>query len=273
MLSISDKEITHEEYALVQKSLKSGSEGFIQFIKDKDGQPIARKIFRENFGYYNLTEKEKERIRENKLAKITSLALTGPFQNQVSILNTISYQDSFIGYDMSYDEESITFSDCAFSQAEKIKYLKQIKEKLNYFHTLEIVYGDVRTENILYHPQTDSISFCDLDNVQVGSHPIDLYHGLIYPFVDENGLIDPAMDSYVYNFLLLGLLGNDGEAYHEILAKLKGGYYPPYIKEEGYGVLMKMLWSFSNYQYDGSDLTPYIIEDEEKINSGIKIFS
>lgn len=194
-----------------------GSEGII--IKQDDKRNV-RKIFFDHFGLLYPTEEKTGRIRENKLSKLDKLYQINNFDNDVKVSNSVSCNGKLVGYDMVSDKINYPYVTAPLLRDEKIKFLKQIKKKLEYFHGLGIVFGDVRNGNILIDKRKKNISFCDLDNIQIDRNPIDLINRYIIDFPNKDLLVDKKADYYMYNLLLLNELLYEHYDYEHILKKI-----------------------------------------------------
>ncbi len=216
-----DIKITEEELEAIRLDRNNddyGSEGLI--IKG-DNKRRVRKIFYDNFGMIFVTQEEVEKVSQNKLKKLQKLYQIKSFDNDVKIQNTISCNNRLVGYDMVSQKINYPYKTAPIPKEEKIKFLKQVKKKLEYFHSMGIVYGDVKADNILIDKRNKSISFCDLDNIQIDENPIDMYNKHIYNFQDENRLLDKNTDYYMFNLLLLNELLYEHYDYEYMIRRLK----------------------------------------------------
>lgn len=218
---LQDVKITEQElqyFMTKTNEYNHGSEGII--IRQNDKRKV-RKIFHQNFGKSATDIENIEKISENKLRKLEKLYQISNFDNDVKIINTVSCDERLVGYDMISEKINYPYTNNELSKEEKIKFLKQIKKKLEYFHSLGIVYGDVRPENILIDKRNKHISFCDLDNIQIDQNPIDLFHYCICHFQNEDSLIDESIDRYMYNLLVLNEMFYEHYDYFHLSEKVK----------------------------------------------------
>lgn len=212
-----DIEISEEELKTIIININNydhGSEGMI--IKGQD-----KRSFRKIFDDFGLTSEKTEKTLENKLNKLNKLYQIENFDNDVKIKNTVSCNGKLVGYDMVSDKINYPYTVVPLLKNDKIKFLKRIKKKLEYFHRLGIVFGDVKSDNILIDKRHKNISFCDLDNIQIYEHPIDLYNVHIFKFQNEDHLLDKSVDYYMYNLLLLNELLYEHYDYEHILTKIQ----------------------------------------------------
>lgn len=239
-------QLTRQEYDIL-KSKKiakyRGKEGFVICNRKKG---IARKLFGEETS--NL---------DNKLRKLEKLYQLNDFENDIQIIRTISCEGKLCGYDMTTNEKLKHLGE-GVSKKELIWYLDLIPQKLKQFHELGIVYGDTTDSNILINPEKHTVSFCDLDNMQVGEYAIDLFPTVLRPFCNEALLVDRKIDAYMYNLLLLNQLDSYYDGYQEILRQLENGYQPNYLEKRATPILQKMVNASSVNYYDGTYLNGYI---------------
>lgn len=219
-------ELTKEEYQGMLYSYYFSTEAYVT----REGA-YARKIFKTNFGQSNCSKDEIEEIRENKFCKINTLFSFGKkFNNAFRPLSTYSYQGKFVGYRgrwFSYPDMQYEILD----REDKIYYLKKIKEKLEQFHELGIVYGDIKDNNILLCYSLRDIILLDIDNMQVGSYSIDLLGKFAQNFISHYGNVDEKLDSYMMNLLTLEQLFESSGWYDEVLACLEVGFLPEEFRE------------------------------------------
>lgn len=220
-MSLPNVKLSKNEYDSMKWAFLGGSEAFVI----KKGK-YANKIFRPHFGHKDFSEGEIEVVRENKLRKIEKIYLLGEkFPNAFKPIQSYSYQGKFIGYQglwFSYPELRLT----CLSLEEKIFYLKKIKEKLEVFHELGIVYGDIKDDNILINSETEEVIFLDIDNMQVGANSIDLVGRFAREFISHYGRIDEKLDSYMFNLLTIEYLCECSGWYDEVKERLKLGRIP-----------------------------------------------
>ena len=256
MQTLRNIEISYQELERMRKKSKTGgSEADVLFLKDTNGRPIARKIFKKDMGCKDKTSEEQEQMRENKCIKIIRLYDNEAFRNDVKILKTISCNGQFVGYDMTRNPRAYALYQLDMDARLFISFMNQVKAQLNEFHEQGIVYGDINNANILIDPRNRKTSFCDLDNMQVESYPIDLNTAELRPFM-KKGILPPSVDTYMLNLTILETM--TGYDYPSILFQLKRGWKPKHISKEGTMVLQKMSTAQKKHQYDGDYLMPYM---------------
>lgn len=103
----------------------------------------------------------------------------------------------------------------------KIEVLKEYRRILDYFHEHDIVFGDIKFNNMLLSLTGKIIGFCDIDNVMVGNLPIDVLSRCSRYFCSKYGKVDYMLDSFMFNFItieyLLGICSPDFEAVFDFL--------------------------------------------------------
>lgn len=223
-------ELSEEEYQKLWqcKFVGYGSEANVF----RDGDEVV-KIFRDDFGQKKLTEEEVEEVRENKFQKIKLLASKEIFDNPFKPLISYSYQGRFIGYrgkffrcfdiqdsfDFGVPDREVTFD-------EKVFYLKEIRRKLKLFHEDGLVYGDIKTDNILVDFSQQLVIFFDIDNMKVWDYPIDIKTHFANDFMHKYGVLDEKLDSYMMNLMTIELLCDCRGWYSEVIQMLENDYVP-----------------------------------------------
>lgn len=250
--------LTTDELENIKKnasSYLSGAEGII--IKEPDKQTV-RKLLLSEVKETDKTQEELERIRRNKYSKVIRLGTMDSLKNELKVSATISdYQGKFIGYEMTSPVPLFPLDTNPFVSAdEKVYYLEQLKKRLLDLHEHGILYGDIKESNVLWNSDQGIICFCDLDNTQIGTHPIDLVNYSISQFVDENGYISRGVDEYMFNILTLQQLFFQNTDYRTVIEKLKKMKPGENATPEFAKTLRKMKRT-TNY-YDGGYLIDYL---------------
>ena len=129
-----------------------------------------------------------------------------------------------IGYTMEYKNNFRSINPRELSHQKKIKYLLQLKEKLDILHKHDIVYGDIKSSNILINDNFE-MYLCDLDNIQIDNLPIDVINIGAYLYTDVINNIDKSLDIYMYNIYVLKILLGFHTIDEEILKYLYDSYY------------------------------------------------
>lgn len=253
-------EITKEE--LEYYKINHDNHGKESYIKYIDNHTKARKIFRENFGYDNLDIEKYdeffEGIRENKLRKAIELSKIKVFENEVKLINTISCNKKFVGYDTVKPKGMRAVADYYLTRKEVAEYFKQIENKIEYFHSLGIVIGDITWFNVLLDKERKEVALCDLDNMQIGKYKIDILPSMIEPFCAGTCLMNQKIDAYMYNLMLMNELDSYYDGYQEIERALEGGYRPSYLEKRASKIIQRMIEASACGYYNGEYLTDYI---------------
>ena len=213
-----DQEFAHGGEAVI---FKTGNPNTLyKFFKDHNGNYID--------------------MSDNKFKKLLELYILN-LASAVKPLSTISVNGHLVGYEMTYNPDSVTLKNSGFTREEKIAALKRTKEILEYFHTKDIIYGDVKSNNILVDRKTGEIEFCDMDNIRIREYPMDLVAEYVQPF-EKCGKIE-LCDAYIHNLMTLQQLGfpNNYPTFREVQKALAREIYPPNFKEEAITIFESMI--------------------------------
>ena len=217
----------------------------------RDGKYII-KLFKEDFGHCQASEKVIETIRTNKQQKLILLHSMKTFANTLKPLATYSYQDKLVGYRGVY-LECPTLQDTYLTKREKVHYLRQIKAKLELFHNQGIIYGDIKDDNIFIDTAHNNIIFGDIDNMQVFDYPIDTFNFHAKEFAFKYGTIDQKLDSYMFNLLTIQQFIDRDLMYDDIIHSLEACFIPPEINCQNNQKLIREI-VYVNKNYSGKYL-------------------
>ena len=168
---------------------------------------------------------------DNKFHKIEKLYQKS-LQYSVQPLSTITLDGRLIGYEMTYDPYDISMYNIKrLSRKQKLFYLRQVKDALEYFASQDITYGDVKNDNILINPKTKKVTFCDMDNIRLGQYPIDVMGYELSDYIELRGQIDATADAYMHNLLTLQQLNFSNSSQKEILTVMRHGVRPIHMPE------------------------------------------
>lgn len=185
-------------------------------------------------------------IGKNKEKKLEILYDLKP-ENSTEIISTISLYDMIIGYEMSTDYGLETYKTYELSSEELKWYLEESKRILEYYSSLGIIYGDVNPRNILFDRNTGEIQFCDMDNIQFGSLPMD-----VVPFnlqvYESQRKIDYTAHPFMHNIMTLRAMGLD--SYWASRYDLKKA-----LKRPGYKTVLTMP---KPQDFNGEYILPYV---------------
>ena len=220
MTNIPNIKLTIDEYMRITEE-QGFAKGGESIICKTDNRHTLYKFFRNPDNDFLID------MPENKVKKIARLYQLNP-NFAVKPLSTISVGNYIVGYEMTYNPNDILFKGARLSREEKIEILKKAKVALEHFKELNIVYGDIKSNNILIDPQTGEIKFCDMDNIQLEEYPIDLITLYVRHFVSKYGKIDNVVDAYMHNIMTLQQLGfpNPNPTYIDVIDTIEQGVYP-----------------------------------------------
>ena len=239
--------LTQEEYEQIatQNKIAFGGEGII--CKGENPNSLY-KIFVE----YDTTTPVG--MSDNKHEKIKEL-YQRQLEHAVQPLSTISLNGDLIGYEMTYDQDDISLERIFLFRHQLIRCLKETSEILKYFSSEDITYGDVKANNILINRRTKKAKFCDMDNIRLGEHPIDLLNDYVDSIYVGDGSIDSSVDAYMHNLMTLQKLNSPGITYDEIIYRLADKKYHRSYKAGAHYSLETMA---STEPFVGEYIAPYI---------------
>ena len=217
-----------EYYTILEKNIARGTEGAVSFYNGD----LVKLFFKEGdpntFEYFMFKEKLK-----SKLEKLKLLSSVSDFKNNLYPTGIINCNDDFCGYVLScYIGSSLYEMDkSCLDNFTKIDILKRAKQILDYFHSIGIVYGDVKAANLLLSEDYSSIAFCDLDNIKFGGFPMDNLPVNVMDFCDKyygftySGFMDSKIDSYMFNLLTIELfMGESSDNYKGVFDYLNASF-------------------------------------------------
>lgn len=231
MKNLPNINITDTEYRYIRQQEETfGGEGIICSTGKKN---TLYKLFTDANG--NICP-----MTENKVKKISELYRKNlPYL--VKPLSTISCNGEVVGYEMTYDKDDRALHCLPHLERKKlIDALKKSKEALQYFSSKDVIYGDVSEANILLNTKTGQITFCDIDNMQVGQYSIDVKGYALMKYYEKTGVIDEKADAFVHNLLTINKLHFTSASYTEILNALRRGVYPTKFKRQSREVFASM---------------------------------
>lgn len=224
--------ITREEYEyLLRNNISRGEEGAISFYNDR----LLKIFFKE--GDTGTLEyqvfRDKLENKSKKINELIHLSETVDFINGLHPSGVVRYNNHFCGYIMSdcIDSSLYDVDKSKIDISMKIDILKRYKKILDYFHSIGIVYGDIKSKNLLISSDYSTLAFGDLDNIKLGDLPIDnrpinmvkfcdLYYGLTYDI-----FMTSIIDSYMFNLLTLEfLLGYSSDNYKQVFDYLESPF-------------------------------------------------
>lgn len=176
-------------------------------------------------------------VLNNKLQKLKILYTLQT--DDVLPIDLIYIDGIFKGYRSNYRRNFYPIN--GFEQKKKEKYiiLKKILEKINYYHSLNIYFGDLHEKNILYNKSTRQVILCDLDNFIIDDLDFDIKNNYQKKYLKNNNTIK-YMDEFIFNLLTISYIQNISYSYvFDFLLNngLKGILNTP----ENYDIIYQML--------------------------------
>lgn len=226
------------------------------------GESHIAKGTRKNTAFKIFKELDKEDLtkerNENKLQKIILLYNKSKLKYNTRPLSTISVNGEFKGYELSYDSNDQPLLLATLTREEKIKYLHKCKDILLHFESFDIIYGDIKSDNILINTKDGKIKFCDMDNIQIGQYQMDEIDSPLCQFIEDYGKIDEKAHSYMHNLLTLNELDKDNVslAFSYKLHNLRTTPHVDFFSSEESEIIMEILNPTTNYT--GKYLIDYI---------------
>lgn len=187
-----------------------------------------------------------EQMSYNKFKKI-NYYYHNDIKGTVKPLSTLENNGILIGYELDFDEEETSLLDCCIEEDEKLFYLQQSKELLEYYATKDITYGDVTPDNLLINHRTKKVRFCDIDNTRVGAYPIDIMGNVLTEYCCERGTFDAKADAYMHNLMTLERLYFHNLAYRQITHQLRDSNVASNLNEEAKRIVESMCYP-KNFQ-------------------------
>lgn len=196
---LKNKNLTREElnHIMQYSKLYKGGESII--CEGKNEFSVI-KLFAENGTLIPMSD--------NKEKKLNLLYQMNP-DYSTKVLSTISCNGTLVGFEQSSNPDYITLKQLNIMYFKDMLYqLRKIKEILEYFSSIGIIYGDLALRNILINTETGELVFCDMDNTQIDDYKMDLVPSELYEYKELRG-IDFGVHPYQHNNLLLRALYED----------------------------------------------------------------
>lgn len=157
------------------------------------------------YKFYRESVKDAERENKHRKLELVSERKIDFITNPKSVLTC---EGRIIGHAFDYDREDMPLLLAPLSISEKLSYFKRIKEILDYFKRNGIIYGDLKSDNVLINLQTGQIKFCDIDSIQIDSLKTSLKEEYLEGFI-KNGMLDERVHIYLHNLMVLDELFAD----------------------------------------------------------------
>lgn len=136
-------------------------------------------------------------------------------------IRTLTLEGEFIGYEIEWDQQDRAWWEYSLTKRDKIELLRELKEKLKFLSNKKIIYGDLKDDNILINKATGKLSFCDIDNIQIGNLRMDLVQRSLKPLCNKNSLYDENAHIYMHNIYTINELYQKFDTYQSLLSYLQ----------------------------------------------------
>lgn len=123
-------------------------------------------------------------------------------------VRTISNNGLLVGYEMTTDPRLDTYKYYELTLAERKHLLLKTKDILQYFQDNGIIYGDIELRNILFNRENGEVIFCDMDNIQLESYPMDIRPKHLEDFCMKRN-VDESVHPFMHNQLTLRVFDLD----------------------------------------------------------------
>lgn len=201
---MSDIQVTKQDLENIRANdfWTSGGEGAIFKLHNGPKNMVLKLFYDISYDMFSLPITAINR-KHQKLKLLRSL----PLPNYIKIGPMVYLKDQFIGYFMKEAKGFQEFGYNTFSVYQQIVFLKKLRKQLERFHQMGIIYGDLKSDNILSHYDNYKLGcFCDLDNVSIKNFSFDVTSYFTELFIEEYGKIDEKLDWYLFNLLTLETL-------------------------------------------------------------------
>jgi len=195
-------DLTHQQLIEICEDAfwANGGEGNVYRIFLGGNKRILLKLFYSPYKDIFFLPKATLENKEKKVEYLSSITLP----NQVQIYSSVKLEGEFIGYMMNEAINYEPFCFNTYSLEQKIIFLNKLKKQLTRFHELGIVFGDLKSDNVLSHQTNYKLgAICDLDNMKINDYRIDVMSPYMDEFLYQYGIVDENLDWYVLNLLTL----------------------------------------------------------------------
>ena len=201
---------------------------------------------------------------ENKKTKIEKIMDIPSFQQKNIIYPKDIYTvyNQFCGYTMPNTTDLKPLCEIKRNPTEKIEILKRFRRLLDYFHDQNIVYGDIKQDNMLISDDSSKIGFCDLDNMIIDKIPIDLMTKAANYFIYYYKFFDYKLDSFIFNLFTVYYLYNfyPEKNYEGVIDYLQEKGAPLFTGKTDYKKIKEITEQMNNidHNYNGEYYIDYI---------------
>lgn len=196
-------------------------------------------------------------MSDNKLEKVKRLYQM-QLENTVEPLALICASGTIVGYRMFHPERYLTLEKAVLSRKQRITAMRNSQETLEEFTRRNLIYSDIKGDNILVNSITGDIIFCDMDNICMPDLPTDVKPFELQLFCEAYGEFDKNAQVYMHNLLTLQQLGFKDYIpphYRDVLLSLKKGQIPTGFKQNATPIIESML---DPQNFNGEYIAKYI---------------
>ena len=113
-----------------------------------------------------------------------------------------------------------------------------------------IIYGDLKDDNILINSKTGEISFCDVDNIQIDNYKMDSILNVLSYYHNVRWAYQNDVHIYMHNLFTLNELICNSDSYGEMIQFLRTTNFE----------------NISPFNNKGNDVVKQIVKKSKKIS-------
>ena len=181
-----------------------GSESIVYLYKDKNGNKVAVKKFKDKFTIPTKTEDIPYETLLNKERKLLLLSQSKVIDEDTKPIDLYYENDKFVAYSMNIDKLDDMGKYYTSSKKTKLELLKKLKNKVELLNKYNIYIGDFNIENFGIR-EDGSIKLRDIDNFSVNGLLFDRPNVLVTNYMNNCSKID-NVDNYSFNYFSLSYL-------------------------------------------------------------------
>lgn len=194
-------------YDSIVKKINEGNESYIYLYKDKDGNDVVLKYFKDKIKVVKcgkVTETPfTEKNRKNKEEKVRLLYREPCLLDDPKVLDLMYDEDKgFIGYTMEYSKLPTMEDYIRTTKRTKLELLKNLRKRIEELNYNGLYIGDFMSPENFLVDDDGSIKLVDMDNFHVHGLDFDLSNPYIDSYEDRNKSIK-NVDNYGFNFFTI----------------------------------------------------------------------